>query len=739
MPVVSDLTVPDEEFGDEEALRSATEKLAQKLSLTNSTLRSVMAPDTTTQQPRWLALDRKVLRFHCYFKEGVHESNWEQARVRKCVLYYYLEDDTIHVSEPRQDNSGIPQGSLIKRHRIPKPIGNGYYTVEDLAIGAEVTLYGKTFRLVSCDEFTKEFLSGIGLATEFEMEAEPFPEDQYTQLRDTMKASMSPFIRLNEQDQELKRYLEYSHKGRHTAPSNPEKIATQQFLKNDRRVLRFYCCWDERDTLYGDFRKFVLEYYLSDDTTKISEVNPVNSGRDPFPVFVKRARIPKPSPNGFGSSLRNPSATEYYYETDLGIGKYIEVFSKKFLLYDCDAFTREYYSSKYGMDDFEPIDIYKEHGITEKVRPRNYPPRYNGFGSEEDSLSSWKHLVLKAPKKDVMKYIENDKVMLRFGCRMVTDAPEDKDRRFVMTFYIADDTISIFEPSQRNSGIIGGKFLQRQRVRLPEQDPDTVRKVGKSEYYTANDLYVGAVINIFNHMMELTETDEFTLRYMEGRPQEFELSNYEVVLHRLRHTVMQKNLRLRDAFRSIDKDKSGTITLGELRDMIDRLEMNVSEQELITIMRHFDKDGDGVLNYNDFCESVFPSDFSSELDKDHATKLLPKDETFNTTKLDFNKFEKADKLNATTISSKALFKTFLQKAENRRLFFQDTFRQMGDRSYDGLLGVAEFKRAVRLNLQMNFSDDEINLLAERFFKPSKPRIDYSEFIRIVEGMDSFSL
>jgi hypothetical protein len=50
-----------------------------------------------------------VLRIFGYFKESVVESAVENWRVRRVVIYYYLEDDSIHVAEPRQDNSGLPQ------------------------------------------------------------------------------------------------------------------------------------------------------------------------------------------------------------------------------------------------------------------------------------------------------------------------------------------------------------------------------------------------------------------------------------------------------------------------------------------------------------------------------------------------------------------------------------------------------------------------------------------------------
>ena len=43
-------------------------------------------------------------------------------------IYYYLEDDTISVVEPEVPNSGMPQGKLIKRQRLPKDeLGNTWH------------------------------------------------------------------------------------------------------------------------------------------------------------------------------------------------------------------------------------------------------------------------------------------------------------------------------------------------------------------------------------------------------------------------------------------------------------------------------------------------------------------------------------------------------------------------------------------------------------------------------------
>ena len=59
-------------------------------------------------QPPWLKYDRQVLRFSAYFQESVVEDPSENYRVRKCLIYFYLSDGTIFVTEPKVENCGIP-------------------------------------------------------------------------------------------------------------------------------------------------------------------------------------------------------------------------------------------------------------------------------------------------------------------------------------------------------------------------------------------------------------------------------------------------------------------------------------------------------------------------------------------------------------------------------------------------------------------------------------------------------
>ncbi len=60
--------------------------------------------------PSWVAFDQQVLCFDAYLQEAVHEKKDQSYAIRICKIYFYLEDDSIQVVEPRTKNSGVPQG-----------------------------------------------------------------------------------------------------------------------------------------------------------------------------------------------------------------------------------------------------------------------------------------------------------------------------------------------------------------------------------------------------------------------------------------------------------------------------------------------------------------------------------------------------------------------------------------------------------------------------------------------------
>lgn len=104
---------------------------------------------------------------------------------------------------------------------------------------------------------------------------------------------------------------------------------------------------------------------------------------------------------------------------------------------------------------------------------------------------------------------------------------EDKLRRFIISYRLSDDMVTIHEKAQRNSGIIGGKFLERTRVCKPGSSIDT------PEFYTPSDFSIGAVIEIFKHRFQIADADAYVLKYLETFPDKFPLDTVNSI--RVKH------------------------------------------------------------------------------------------------------------------------------------------------------------------------------------------------------------
>lgn len=209
--------------------------------------------------------------------------------------------------------------------------------------------------------------------------------------------------------------------------------------------------------------------------------------------------------------LSDLEVSEYYSPKDFLVGGTIFVFGRKFLLLDCDRFTRNYYEKVLKI--IQPDADYQ--GSPESRTPRTELPIYLGLGTPEDSLASHHSLVPKSPRKDVVTYLVNMNKFLRYGCVLDNVHPEDNIRRFVLSLSLADGTISIMETMIRNSGIRGGRFLSPKKVWKPDCNPD------KPEYYTAKDLFIGATIIVFSHRFRIVSTDLYVYRYMQAHPEMF--------------------------------------------------------------------------------------------------------------------------------------------------------------------------------------------------------------------------
>ena len=77
--------------------------------------------------------------------------------------------------------------------------------------------------------------------------------------------------------------------------------------------------------------------------------------------------------------------------------------------------------------------------------------------------------------------------------------------------------VKIYEPPQRNSGILGGKFLERTKVRKPGT------MIDNPEFYTPADFKIGAKIQIYKHKFVITDADRYVLEYLESFPEIYPL------------------------------------------------------------------------------------------------------------------------------------------------------------------------------------------------------------------------
>ncbi|XP_040122081.1 EF-hand domain-containing family member C2 [Oryx dammah] len=549
---------------------------------------SVFPKGMGIESPSWLAFDKQVLSFDAYLEDEVPDKSQENYRIRCYKIYFYLEDDTVEVNEPVLKNSGLPQGIFIRRHRIslPPPNEDQFYTVHHFNVNTNIVFYGRTFKIYDCDAFTKNFLTKIGIKLNPPGQC---PEDPYMKTRREKLDCMEP-LRPYESFDTLKQFLEY-----------------------DRKVLRFFCVWDDSGSVFGDRRELILHYFLSDDTIEIKEVLPHNSGRDSMSLFLQRRKLPKYGPPGVYQPGQLTDRTvlnvyggysetrvhgylldkynlgkldqEFYKDTDLSIGTTINVWGRKVLLCDCDDFTKTYYRTKYGIENFTSIPC--KAPSPPKIE-RKFPP-YTSFSSEEDSLRSCIGIMPTPHQRNFKKFMEFDSYgnisnILRFFAKLITHKCADVERMFVISYFLRDDTISVFEPTERNSGYTGGMFLKRVRVKKPGQE---VFKSEFSEYIKAEELYVGAKVNVNGYLFLLVNADEYTLNYMERHSNKFPLSNIELIVQKLKEEEC-KSRELKQVFTTVDCMHTKMVDFNTFREIMMNLTVGkLTDQEVITIARRY--------------------------------------------------------------------------------------------------------------------------------------------------------
>jgi EF-hand domain-containing protein 1 len=523
-----------------------------------------------------------VFKFFAYFIEEIKYDPTESQRVRKVTISYFTEDKTIQINEPKTDNSGLVQGRILRRARAPKADGTPV-DLDDLQVGNTVTIHGFKYTIVNCSDQAREAAEAAGKP---QPDAIEYPIDTYSQMQAAKKRTEFRIMRNPESN-----FVEAS-----MGAGSVNVRATKQFLAHDGEVLRFTATLVGDNADSDDQRNFTVQVFLADSTVQVTERMAPNSGRAGLNAFLKRSKLPKDFRASVASvsSIGHQAKEDYYTELDFMIGTVINVYSHTLLLTDADAFTKNFYKERGATDEsLQGIDM----SVAPAEVKKNPIPPYNGYGSEEDSLQSFYNLVPKPPRKNMAKLLAYDGKALRFLAKFSNPSIDDKERRFVINFDLARDKVSVFEKVVRNSGFVGGKFMEPLKLKNP----------ATGAYFEPQQFFIGAKLIINSYHYTLVDADEYTLRIMDEEPQVYLRSNVAAVNEHLAAIgASAKVEEFQAAFQTIDADGTGKVTKADFCNVFEQLGLTESldKHEIVTLARKYDTAKDGNVSVSDFIASL---------------------------------------------------------------------------------------------------------------------------------------
>ncbi|XP_054724946.1 EF-hand domain-containing family member C2-like [Uloborus diversus] len=522
--------------------------------------------DDLVGRNRFKESDAPVLTFTATYTQLHGEPPKSTTRFRRCKILYFTDDDEIKVYEPSQRNSGFPEGCIVSKGRYYKPDGSGYYTMDDLNVGETLVLNGRDYKLLSCDEFTRKFLTEMGYrirSPEAEV-TDPMTEDRNE--ANVPKSYRQPYIK------------DYKQK---------------PFYENHPKRLRFYGYYGEAKNLFEEIRQVTLYYDLSNSSIKIVEARTKTKwidGRLDTRVLLRPTKVPKP--------VGRKRTVEYLTDEDLDLGVIINIFGTNVILVDCDDFTKNYYRYTYNRELKTVINM--EDDAAEYSDPKHV-------------LRSLDDFPLIRNEVNLLKFYQNDKCgyeisELKFLAQIInTDDPVEKGRRFLVRWFLEDDTMDIraLDLDFEKTSIMEHKYLKRMRIMRPGS---TVGKFGQC-YYQSWDLFVGSVIFVRGKSYKLTDADEYTYDYMERHCDQFPYSNIKAVLDSVRKWIPDKFPDLKSRFEEKDSEKSGNITYEDFRNAItdvlsDELSKNYPDHAIKTLARYYSEEDYIGLRLKDLVAKV---------------------------------------------------------------------------------------------------------------------------------------
>jgi len=571
-------------------------------------------------RPKWIVETTKpVLRFFGYFQEPVSGGGGNDTkagtRIRPVTISYFLQDNTVGVDEPKTKNSGLPQGRFMRRAAVQFTSEDGEvrpFHASDFQIGAEIAINARLFTVVDADNTTRAYC------------------------RDTLGTPLPPGMRVPDDGYADLR----ASRGIPKKKSGGAKFEKGEYFNKDPLVLCFQCAYKD-DKLYGERRDYLLYYYVLNDTVEIKEV--AAQGRHNFPNLLRRQKLPKDSfyvPNGIGGAMEQPSGDnqreqcEWVTWRDLVCGRSLNVYGRKVLLVSCDKQSVRWFATQ-GIAQ-KPLKL-----SVEETEGTSGPkvPAYNGYGSEDDLYAMGASLepkIIDRKLEDFARFMRAKGKVLRFLAKLVDASGENKEREFVINYFLATDQLSVYEPPIRNSGIVGGLFLGKGRykkfIRANGIDGEIETPVGGgrggrggalSRWIKPTDFYLDAKVTFempstgsMLFTLEVTGYDDYTKKIMEDDKDEFPQSNTELDITRLSEKMTATKLPIRQIFHEADKFGGRLIPAEAFKQCVREIEReadaagttriyDIPESELDLVVSQFgvEVDGEGMcVHYDDMVD-----------------------------------------------------------------------------------------------------------------------------------------
>merc|ERR1712072_453373 len=108
-----------------------------------------------------------------------------------------------------------------------------------------------------------------------------------------------------------------------------------------------------------------------------------------------------------------------------------------------------------------------------------------------------------------------------------------------------------------------------------------------------------------------------------GINKKFPASDVTAIVEKMKDKFREQSVLIRKTFRNIDKDHSGALDMQEFKQVLKKFNFDLTDQEIISVMRKFDPNGDGSVRYDEFCANVIEDDYKQveEMQSERKRKM----------------------------------------------------------------------------------------------------------------------